>query len=83
MIKSTVIIPTKEEVVTLLNIAKNDRIIHMNTVNDLLGMKWVDSLMPNIKGKPEWCYEGLRKFFIDHSIDGTCTFEEALEKLSV
>ena len=83
MSKSTVIIPTKEEVVTLLHIAKNDKIIHMNTVNELLGMKWVDSLMPKIKGEPEWGYEGLREFFIVHSIDSSCTFEEALEKLSI
>ena len=83
MNEDKVIIPTKEEVVTLLHIAKNDKIIHTNTVNELLSMKWVDSLMPKIKGEPEWGYEGLRKFFIDYSIDGTCTFEEALEKLSV
>ena len=60
MSENKVIIPTKEEVVTLLHIAKNDKIIHMNTVNELLGMKWVDSLMPKIKGEPEWGYEGLR-----------------------
>lgn len=82
MSEKKVIIPTKEEVVTLLNVAKNDKIIHMKTVNELLGMKWVDSLMPKIKGEPEWGYEGLREFFIIHSIDGSCTFEEALEKLN-
>ena len=80
--ENKVIIPTREEVLTLLTIAKNDKIIHMNTVNELLCMKWVDSYMPKIKGEPEWGYEGLREFFISHSIVGTCTFEEALEKLA-
>jgi hypothetical protein len=81
MRKNKTIIPTKEEVISLLNVAKSDKIIHMKTVNELLGMKWVDSHIPKIKGEPEWGYEGLREFFISHSIDGSCTFEEALEKL--
>ena len=82
MNENKVIIPTKEEIITLLTIAKNDKIIHIQTISELLGMKWVDSLLPKIKGEPEWGYEGLRKFFIDHSIDGSCTFGEALEKLT-
>ena len=82
MCKENIIIPTKEEVIVLLNIAKIDKSIHMHTISELLGMKWVDSLMPKIKGEPEWGYEGLRQFFIIHSIDGSYTFEEALEKLA-
>lgn len=82
MSENKVIIPTKEEVMTLLSIAKNDKIIHMQTVNELLGMKWVDSLMSKIKGETEWGYEGLKKFFLEHSIESSCTFEEALEKLN-
>lgn len=82
MSENNVIIPTKEEVIALLTIAKNDKIIRMQTVSELLGMKWVDSLIPKIKGEPEWGYEGLREFFINHSIDGSCTFGEALEKLT-
>ena len=82
MSENKVILPTKEEVITLLTIAKNDKINHMQTVSELLGMKWVDSLIPKIKGEPEWGYEGLREFFVNHSIDGSCTFREALEKLT-
>ena len=82
MSENKVIIPTKEEVIALLTVAKNDKIIRMQTVSELLGMKWVDSLIPKIKGEPEWGYEGLREFFVNHSIDGSCTFGEALEKLT-
>lgn len=82
MSENKVIIPTKEEVIMLLTIAKSDKIIHMQSVSELLGMKWVDSLMPQIKGEPDWGYEGLREFFLNHSIDFSCSFEEALEKLN-
>ena len=82
MSENKVIIPTKEEVITLLTVAKNDKIIRMQTVSEFLGTKWVDSFMPKIKGEPEWFYDGLREFFITHSIDGSYTIEEALEKLT-
>ena len=81
MNENNVMIPTKEEVITLLTIAMNDKIIHIKTISELLGMKWVDSLMPKIKDEPEWGYEGLREFFINCSIDFSCTFEEALKIL--
>ena len=82
MSENKVIIPTKEEVIALLTVAKNDKIIRIQTVSELLGMKWLDSFIPKIKGEPEWGCEGLRKFFVNHSIDGSCTFGEALEKLT-
>lgn len=82
MSENKVIIPTKEEVIALLTVAKNDKIIRIQTVSELLGMKWLDSFIPKIKGEPEWGYEGLRKFFVNHSIDSSCTFGEALEKLT-
>ena len=74
-------IPSEAEVKKLLEIAMNDKIIHMESVGELLGMKWVDSLLPKIKGEPEWGYEGLTKFFIDHGIEGSDSFTEALGKL--
>ena len=81
MSDKTIATPSEAEVKKLLEIAMNDRIIHMETVGELLGMKWVDSLLPKIKGEPEWGYEGLKKFFIDHRIEGTDSFKEALDKL--
>lgn len=83
MNENEIILPSKEEVILLLNIAKNDKTLHMQTVNELLGMKWVDSPMPKTKGEPKWEYEGLRKFFINHSIDFSSTFEQALETLNI
>ena len=82
MNKNEIIIPTKDEVIKLLTIAKNDEIIHMQTVSELLGMKLLDSYMPKIKGEPKWGYGGLKKFFVDYDIDFSCDFEEALEKLN-
>ena len=82
MNENKVLIPTKEEVVTLLHIAKNEKHIHTKTIGGLIGMKLVDSLRPKIKGEPEWGYEGLKEFFLEHSIEPSCTYEEALEKLN-
>ena len=82
MSKNEVIIPTTAEVVTLLTIAKNDRIIDIQNIGELLGMKLGDSLLPKVEGVPAWGYDGLRAFFIEHSIDSSCDIEEALEKLS-
>lgn len=81
MIDKSVAIPSKVEVEKLLEIAMNDKIINMETIGELLGMKWVDSLMPKIKGEPEWGYEGLKIFFIEHSIEGSDSFKNALDKL--
>lgn len=81
MSDKTIAIPSEAEVKKLLEIAMNDKIIHMESVGELLGMKWVDSLLPKIKDEPEWGYEGLKKFFIDHEIEGTDSFKEALDKL--
>ena len=82
MSENKVIIPTKEEVIALLTIAKNEKSIRMQTVGEFLGMKLIDSLLPKIEGEPEWGYEGLKEFFVNHSIDLSCTIEEALEKLN-
>lgn len=81
MSDKTIAIPSEAEVKKLLEIAMNDKIIHMESVGELLGMKWVDSLLPKIKGEPEWGYEGLKKFFNYHGIEGSDSFTEALGKL--
>ncbi len=76
-----VIVPATEEVKKLLEVAMDDKIIHLQTIGELLGMKWVDSLLPKIKGEPEWGYEGLKAFLADHGIEGSDSFKEALAKL--
>lgn len=81
MSDKAIAIPSKAEVKKLIKIAMNDKIIHMESAGELLGMKWVDSLLPKFKDEPEWGYEGLKKFFIDHGIESTDSFKEALDKL--
>lgn len=81
MSDKAIAIPSKAEVEKLIKIAMNDKIIHMESAGELLGMKWVDSLLPKFKDEPEWGYEGLKKFFIDHGIESTDSFKEALDKL--
>ena len=76
-----IIMPTKEEVEKLLTVAMNDKGNHMQTVGELLGMKLIDLLLPNIRGGPEWDYYGLRIFFDENGIASSDTFEEALKKL--
>ena len=82
MNKKETILPTKDEVVKLLNIAKNDDMLQLQTVGDLLGIKYTDSLMPKIKEAPEWGVEGLSEFFNGYDIDDSCSLEEALERLN-
>lgn len=77
-----IIVPTKTEVKKLLTLMISRDFIKEQTVGELLGLKWVDSLMPKIKGEPEWGYEGLNQFFIDNDIAPTCTLKEALDKLN-
>ena len=74
-------IPSKAEVKELLEIAMNDKIIRMESVGELLGMKWVDSRLPKLNGEPEWGYEGLKRFFANHGIESADSFKEALDKL--
>lgn len=74
--------PTKMEVIKLICLMIESPFINVQTVGDLLGLKWVDSLMPKIKGEPEWGYEGLNQFLIDNYIVPTCTLKEALDKLT-
>lgn len=83
MVENEIVFPTKDEVIKLLTIAKNDGIIHIKSVGELLGMKWLDSLMPKIKGEPEWGFEGLSRFFAACDIETSCSLEDALKKLSV
>lgn len=49
-----IIVPTKTEVKKLLTLMISRDFIKEQTVGELLGLKWVDSLMPKIKGEPEW-----------------------------
>lgn len=76
-----VIVPTKDEVKRLFEIIVSDQGIHMNTVSEVLGMKWVDSLFPKIEGEPDWGYEGLVEFCNAHNIILEDSLIAALEKL--
>ncbi|MBE6647456.1 MAG: hypothetical protein E7611_07475 [Ruminococcaceae bacterium] len=82
MMSNKIIMPTKEEVKILLSLMIENKFIYEQTVGELLGLKWVDSLMPKIKDEQEWGYEGLNQFFIDNDIAPTCTLKEALDKLN-
>lgn len=74
-------IPSTEEVKKLIEAVMNDKIIHINSIGELLGMKWIDSFLPKLNIDPKWGYEGLRYFFIDHGIESSDSFESALKKL--
>ena len=79
--KETVVIPSKQEVKKLLTVAINDSGIHFESIGELLGLKWCDSLLPPIKGEPAWGYDGLVCFFNDHNIENSDSLKVALEKL--
>lgn len=74
-------LPTKEEMIRLLKVASDEKLCHLETVGELLGMKLIDSLLPKSSLEPDWNYEGLRLFLMEHGIDSTDTILEALAKL--
>ena len=76
-----IIVPTKEAVQNMLAYEIENKIVGIQTIGELLGMKLVDSLLPKIKGEPAWGYEGFRAFCVDNGIDAKDTLEEALRKL--
>ena len=76
-----IIVPTKEAVQNMLAYEIENKIVGIQTIGELLGMKLVDSLLPKIKGEPAWGHEGLRAFCVDNGIDANDTLEEALRKL--
>lgn len=75
------IAPSTEEVKKLLSIAINDAAMAEETIGALLGMKFIDSLLPKIKGEPDWDYKGLKQFFHENGIETSDTFAEAMNKL--
>lgn len=82
MNKHNIIVPSKEEVQKLLQININSKLIKIDTVGELLGMKFVDSLLPKTQIEPEWGFDGLKLFFENHSINPSLSLQEALNKLS-
>ena len=82
MNKNEVIMPSKEEVIKLLDIAKNGNTIPMQTIGDLLAIKWADRLFSEIECTPVCGVEGLVEFFNDYGIDDSCSIEDALKKIT-
>lgn len=81
MSEEKIVIPTKEEIKKMLEYAINSDIIHYDTMGELLGMKWTDSLLPNVNIDPQWGYEGLKEFYKAYGVNCTDTLAEALAKL--
>lgn len=77
-----VVLPSKAEVEKMLSYGiKHNQYINLRTVGELLGCKWIDSLLPKIDIEPKWGYEGLKVFFENHNITSIDTLETALEKV--
>lgn len=81
MSEEKIVIPTKEEIKKMLEYAINSDIIHYDTMGELLGMKWTDSLLPNVNIDPQWGYEGLKEFYKAYGVNCADTLAEALAKL--
>ena len=83
MAEEHIVVPTKDQVKVLLNVAlQTCKIDHIDTIGALLGMKLVDSFLPKFPNEPEWGYEGLKKFCEDNGLDNSDTLIEALQKLN-
>lgn len=76
--------PTKNEAVVLLQeiLTHPKEMLSLTPdINALLGMKWLDQLLPNMLGTPDWDYDGLCAFCEEHNLDGKDTIQIALKKL--
>lgn len=76
-----VIIPTKEEIIKMLEFALTSMTYKDETMGELLGMKWTDSLLPKMKNEPDWEYEGLREFYKIYNIELSDSIAQALAKI--
>jgi len=76
-----IVIPSKKEVEKLLEIAIKDDALHIQTIGKLLGMKFMDLIMPVVEGEPEWNYYGLKEFFSQYEIESSDSLEIALSKI--
>ena len=76
--------PTKDQVIVLLQQMLKHPKEMMSLIPDmnaLLGMKWVDQFLPDIKGMPDWDYDGLRAFCEEYKINGEDSIQVAFEKI--
>lgn len=76
-----VVIPTKEEIIAMLEFAIKSDLIPYQNIGEILGMKLIDELLPTIKVGPQWGYEGFRIFCKENNLFSTDTLAEALKKL--
>lgn len=83
MSEQHIVIPSKEQILTLLHsIELHKDLMPTKTIGELIGMKWVDSLLPKIPIEPDWGYDGLVKFCADNGLERSDTIEDAIKKLS-
>ena len=73
--------PQKEQVEKLLEFIINDPYNHIDNIEELLGLKWIDTLMHETQDEINWGYNELEKFFQENGIFVADAIEEALEKL--
>ena len=76
-----IILPTKEEIIAMLEFAIKSDLITYQNIGEILGMKLIDDLLPKMKVGPQWGYEGFRIFCKENNLFSTDTLAEALKKL--
>ena len=76
-----VVIPTKEEIIVMLEFAIKSDLSTYQNIGEILGTKLVEDKLPKIKGEPQWGYEGFRIFCKENNLLPTDTLAEALKKL--
>ena len=72
MNENKIIMPTKKEVIAML-----DALIKLNlnlyqNIGEVLGVKLIEDRLPKMKGEPQWGYEGFKVFCkeIQRGLDG-------------
>lgn len=76
-----VIIPSREEIIAMLEFAIKSDLITYQNIGEILDMKLIDDLLPKMKVGPQWGYEGFRIFCKENNLLPTDTLAEALKKL--
>jgi len=81
MNENKIIMPTKKEVSTMLDILIKSNLNLYQNIGEILGTKLIEDKLPKIKGEPQWGYEGFRIFCKENNLLPTDTLAEALKKL--
>lgn len=81
MSESKIVIPSKDEIIKMLEYLITSNLNTYQNIGEILGTKLVEDKLPKMKGEPQWGYKGFKIFCKENNLLATDTLAEALKKL--